>query len=430
VTHPTHDLEQQVEELLQFVYLMPVAIIKLGRTGAVEMLNPMAVQLLESLDIDSGGSTGPAIMDALSAGLSAAWDAALDAVGPVVPPLRTSFRLTDGRPLHLVLRVVKPDERCTMLAIEDVTATVEQERALQRNRQQLGFVLERIEGYCVAMLDDGGQLAEWNPSIDRMFGAEGVGLVGAPLSHLLRPPHEVEGFPPFAEVRESVQRDGLYRREAPVRHVGDKVTWGDLVVMPTVDGDGVTSGYVVVIRDVSEQHGTQERLRIEAMTDPLTGLLNRRGLASNVERLSRAPAGSGTVASWIMLDIDHFKRVNDTHGHDGGDAVLKHVAAMLTAFAREGDVVARLGGEEFVVMLPGAGLAAALAAAERLRARIEQSEPNAGGTPLRITSSFGVAVQHPGTPWGVAVQAADEALYRAKEGGRNRVVAADGASSV
>jgi diguanylate cyclase (GGDEF)-like protein len=186
----------------------------------------------------------------------------------------------------------------------------------------------------------------------------------------------------------------------------------------------------VVIRDVSEQHGTQERLRTEAMTDPLTGLLNRRGLESNVERLSRAPAGPGTVASWIMLDIDHFKRVNDTHGHDGGDAVLKHVAAMLTAFAREGDVVARLGGEEFVVMLPGAGLAAALAAAERLRARIEQSEPNAGGTPLRITSSFGVAAQRPGTPWGVAVQAADEALYRAKEGGRNRVVGADGASSV
>ena len=163
-------LARQVEELLQFVYLMPVAVMKLDAAGAVEMLNPMAVQLLEELDIDSGSSSGSEILEALSPGASRTWAASAGQRGAVSSPLRSSLRAPDGTPLHLVLQVVRPDDRCTMVTIENVTVTIEQERALLRSRQLLGSVLERIEGYCVAMLDTAGRLAEWNPSIDRMLG--------------------------------------------------------------------------------------------------------------------------------------------------------------------------------------------------------------------------------------------------------------------
>lgn len=420
------ELGQQVEELLQFVYLMPVAVIKLDAAGSVQMLNPMAVQLLESLDVDTGASSGSAIMDALSPGLSRAWQASAGRVGAVSSPLRNSFHGADGQPLHLMLQVVRPDERCTMITIENVTATIEQERELQRSRQQLGSVLERIEGYYVAMLDAAGCLAEWNPSIDRMLGGPAGHLVGLPLAELLRPPHASIGVPPFSELRDTIARQGLFRREAALQPIDGGLFWGDIVITPTVDAQGTTLGYVVVIRDISEAHQTQQRLAQDAMTDPLTGLLNRRGLESAI---AVAPAttsdGSPASAAWIMLDIDHFKRVNDTYGHEAGDTVLQQVAASMKAFARAGDLVARLGGEEFVVRLPAATLAVAVSAAERLRARIEDSELIVGGHRLRVTASLGVSTQAPGTAWSAAVQAADAALYRAKAAGRNRLVAAD-----
>jgi diguanylate cyclase (GGDEF)-like protein/PAS domain S-box-containing protein len=424
MTHSDHDPSQQVEELLQFVYLMPVAIIKLGSSGDVQLLNPIAVQLLETLSLNSGLLTGPERMDALSPGLSGIWIAARGRVGLICEPMHHSFRLAGARWLHLVLRVIRPDEACTMISIEDVTTTVEQERELHRNRQQLGFVLERIEGYCVAMLDTAGMIAEWNPSIDRMFGSSATHLVGASVGELLRSPHKVNTSPLFPQMVEVIREQGLFRRETPLKHESGRVIWGELIVTPTVDGAGATSGYVVVIRDVSEHHDARQQLLNEAMTDPLTGLLNRRGLATGLEGLARVPPSSHTIASWIMLDIDHFKRVNDTHGHEVGDMVLKQIAALLTTCSRAGDLVVRLGGEEFVVVLPGVPLTAALATAERYRNRVQISELSVGSQSLRVTASFGVCAQPRDLPWSDALRAADEALYQAKSSGRNRVVAA------
>lgn len=159
------------------------------------------------------------------------------------------------------------------------------------------------------------------------------------------------------------------------------------------------------------------RLNREAQTDPLTGLINRRGLEFSLSLLE----AEGRRFSAIVMDVDHFKRINDGHGHDTGDSVLRQLAHSMRRCCREGDLLCRTGGEEFLMLLPGADLAVAASVAERLRATI-------GDTPVApvgaLTVSLGVAHWEGTGDAAGTLAAADRALYLAKQGGRNRVVVA------
>ena len=417
------ELTAQVEELLQFVYLMPVAIVKMGSQGEVQMVNPAAVQLLEDLDLDLSTQDGLTILDALSPGLRDIWGASLDALGAICAPIKI-HRLMCGTDRHLVLKLVRPDLRCTMLVMEDVTGIVEKEREIARHRQRFSVVMEQIEGYCVVMLDAKGHMLEWNPPIDRMFGTQSQHLEGQAIDKLLNSV-EADGFQSlvFEGVKAHVNQHGSHRTEVGFRTLSGALIWGDMVATPTVEVSGRISGYVFVIRDVTDQHLARKRLLTETLTDPLTGLYNRRGLENRASIWFGSEPGKCAPSSWIMADIDHFKKVNDTHGHDAGDEVLKLFAKQLKAATRENDVIARLGGEEFLIMLAGAPIGAALDKAERIRVLIEEMTVSAGGNEFSITSSFGVIAQSPNQSWHEAVTAADAALYQAKKSGRNRVVA-------
>ncbi len=158
-----------------------------------------------------------------------------------------------------------------------------------------------------------------------------------------------------------------------------------------------------------------------AMRDPLTGLWNRRGFADIAERIWSGTPAQQQPLSLVVLDIDHFKRINDLHGHDTGDRVLVALAKSLTQHCRHGDEVARWGGEEFIVLLPGTHLAQAVGLAERLRQAVGQLDLRAGGTPLPLTVSLGVAERRPHQRLEALITEADMLLYRAKRQGRNRV---------
>ncbi len=170
----------------------------------------------------------------------------------------------------------------------------------------------------------------------------------------------------------------------------------------------------------------QEQLRHRAMRDPLTGLYNRRFLEEALDIEQRRALRRGISIGVLMLDLDHFKRFNDTYGHDAGDLLLRGVGALLRRAVREGDMPCRYGGEEFVVILPGADLAGTRRRAEALRAAIAQWDPQRDGASLGpVTASIGVAaLPLHGTDWQKVLKAADEALYEAKHAGRNRVVCA------
>ncbi len=159
-----------------------------------------------------------------------------------------------------------------------------------------------------------------------------------------------------------------------------------------------------------------------SLRDPLTGLFNRRGLSERlVEELSRARR-YGAPLSLMMVDIDHFKHVNDTHGHAIGDLVIGHVARLLTKDRRVSDIVARYGGEELVLLLPHTPLDGALSLAERLRFQIENTPCRTSGSQYHVTVSIGVALfEHGMREPADLLGAADHALYRSKREGRNRV---------
>ncbi|MFD2647569.1 diguanylate cyclase [Devosia albogilva] len=166
------------------------------------------------------------------------------------------------------------------------------------------------------------------------------------------------------------------------------------------------------------QIAREQHWRRNALTDPLTGLPNRRAFEQGMDglRVEERPA------SLLIVDVDHFKLVNDTHGHAAGDYVLQRLAATLRANLRRKDLLARLGGEELSILLPDTGVPEATAVAERLRAAVEGMEIEWQGRPLQITISIGVAVAKGTMPATTLFTQADAALYAAKRGGRNRVV--------
>jgi diguanylate cyclase (GGDEF)-like protein len=170
---------------------------------------------------------------------------------------------------------------------------------------------------------------------------------------------------------------------------------------------------------------TVERKMTEmAQTDPLTGLFNRRQMSLRLQEEVARYRRSGTDFSVIIADVDHFKSVNDRYGHDVGDRVLSRVALLFAEALRGGDAVARWGGEEFLVLLPGAHLIAAQEVAQRLRLAAEARLCDVEGLGSPLTVTFGVATFAATPSLERCLKAADEALYRGKAEGRNRVVSA------
>lgn len=174
----------------------------------------------------------------------------------------------------------------------------------------------------------------------------------------------------------------------------------------------------VMMMLVSER--TVRTHKAAAATDPLTGLLNRRGFAEAAVRLATREAGAGDAISLIAFDLDHFKNVNDRYGHPAGDEILRLFADVMGQSLRASDLIGRVGGEEFCAVLPCC-IAEAAIAAERVRQAFASCGVSIDGEPLATTVSIGIAGGRASIPLDVLIAAADAALYRAKRAGRNRI---------
>jgi two-component system cell cycle response regulator len=176
----------------------------------------------------------------------------------------------------------------------------------------------------------------------------------------------------------------------------------------------------------AEQLRTNVQASMElSVTDSLTGLYNRRYMESQTALLVENAVNRGKMLSMLALDVDHFKAVNDTHGHDVGDRVLEELANRLRHCVRNVDLICRMGGEEFVIILPDTGMDVALKVAERIRRTVSAKPIDAGARsgPLPVTVSLGVAlIESAADSMDDILKRADEALYRAKREGRNRVI--------
>ncbi|MFO0754408.1 MAG: diguanylate cyclase [Thermodesulfovibrionales bacterium] len=188
--------------------------------------------------------------------------------------------------------------------------------------------------------------------------------------------------------------------------------------------DGMLIGEILDFIDMTAEKNYQERLRLLAVTDPLTGLHNRRYVLDKLEEEFYESRRYGRTLSLLLIDIDNFKRINDTFGHPVGDEVLMELSAVLESDRRKSDVVGRLGGEEFIVVMPHTALYDAVAMAERLRERISAYPFKALPAALFLTVSIGVAsLAEAVRGTGDLLKSADTALYRAKARGKNCVMA-------
>lgn len=203
-------------------------------------------------------------------------------------------------------------------------------------------------------------------------------------------------------------------------HLDGRVLRAELTEI--LDGRGRSSGRVLTLHDVTTYERMQSRLTTLATTDPLTGLPNRRRLFDVARRWIEREGPKGTPLAVVVLDLDHFKHVNDTWGHEAGDRVLRRLAQVIAVEVRSGDMVARLGGEEFVILLPGARVDVARSIAERIRTAIEGTTVHTPQASITVTASLGLAVRTEGAyAFEALLKEADDALYRAKMAGRNRI---------
>jgi diguanylate cyclase (GGDEF)-like protein len=216
----------------------------------------------------------------------------------------------------------------------------------------------------------------------------------------------------------------MVARPMIIEQPGNDPTPVQIQVSPVIGDTPGILGTVMIIRDLSDQADLEEQLETlyhQTTLDPLTGVANRAHFDNTIREFAEAVSAGGKSFSLIICDIDHFKRVNDLHGHPAGDEALVSFASILNGHSREGDLVARYGGEEFLLLAVNCDNATAARRAEAIRESLERTAlPSLGGD--AVTASFGVTEFQPGDTPKTVISRADRALLKAKDNGRNRVV--------
>lgn len=265
-----------------------------------------------------------------------------------------------------------------------------------------------------------------SPAARTVFGYDPEAMIGRPITAFIAD----ADLPVVHEAaRAGAAREAQTPTRVRVRHPDGRLVWVEASGRTLFDPvSGRPSEILLVIRDISERKALEARLAEEALTDGLTGLANRRAFDEALEREWRRAGRDRQALSLVLLDLDCFKSFNDLYGHPEGDAALRRAAlAVKAALKRPGDFVARYGGEELAIILPGAGAAGSARVAEMIREAVEGLlTPHAGSPWGRVTASLGVAsaggaVHDTMRSPEALVLAADSALYRAKAAGRNRV---------
>lgn len=353
----------------------------------------------------------------------------------------------DGRSIDVLLHsvaVAGQDGRLMRLVyVLDITERKQAERTLQAQQQSLQAALDALrsseERYRrlfetvaqgVVYQDAQGRITSANPAAQRILGRTLAQMQGEHGDDPGWQAQREDGSPLAAESHPAAV---ALRTGEPVSDVvmgvpvpGRGLAW--LLVNATpLKRQGVVEEVYSSFEDITERVLLSRELHRQASTDDLTGVANRRSLMRRLglefERVRRSP-GSHRCAV-LAVDLDLFKQVNDNHGHAAGDAVLQQVAALMRRLTRQHDLVARSGGEEFMLLLPDASADDALALAERLRAGLHAQPLQHRGVLLAVTVSVGVSAILPGDAGVDAVLArADGALYAAKGAGRDRVCVA------
>jgi diguanylate cyclase len=287
-----------------------------------------------------------------------------------------------------------------------------------RDRDQMfRLLVQSLTDHAIYMLDPDGLVSNWNPGAERINGYAEAEIIGHHFSKFYKREDIDAGEP--ARVLEVALREGRFEREGWLVRKDGSQFWANVVVEPIRDDGGILIGFAMVMRDITERKEAAARIEYLAYHDSLTGLANRTLLADRLTRAIQYTERKGGSLAVLALDLDRFTMINDTFGHDKGDRVIALVAARLQHAVRAVDTVARVGGDEFMVMqIDVKHPADAAGLAERLIGVVSQPF-ELEGQQIDIGISIGIALYpDDGLSAGALVQNADTALYSAKaEGG-------------
>ena len=313
-----------------------------------------------------------------------------------------------------VERITWAGEDALLLGIHDVTRQHKAEQVLRQQSEALVKMFAAAPVPFVLTTADDGTVRLCNPRAADLFETTVDGMIGKSAGAYYVEPSERAAF---AHAARSGKVEGY---SVELRTEKGRTFWALLSAQPIeLDGESLL---MVGVSDITEQRRTEAELRELAMRDPLTGLFNRRTFVeAAAQEIARADR-YGQAISLALVDVDHFKRINDSYGHAIGDAVLRHLADRVRAELRKIDVVARIGGEEFVILMPETGRPAAVRVIERLRSVLGAEPVDTAGGSVRFTVSAGLVERRDREPLDELLQRADAAMYAAKAAGRHRVV--------
>ncbi len=292
----------------------------------------------------------------------------------------------------------------------DITDRIQQ----RQDRELLSTALEESADN-VLITDVDGHIVYVNRAFEEHTGYDREEVLGKNPRILNSGAHDA-GF--YRRLWDTLGRGEAFRETFVDRDKRGERFYMEQTITPVTDDRGRIVRYVSTGKDITERVEMEQELERMATTDRLTGAMNRLRFEDVLEQEMERARRYRRTLSLIMFDVDEFKQVNDRFGHDAGDAVLERLAAVVGDNLRASDQMARWGGEEFMVLSPEADLEAACEIAEKLRAELERADfPGVG----RVTASFGVSEMRPEDTPKRLLKRADNALYEAKESGRNRV---------
>lgn len=318
-------------------------------------------------------------------------------------------------------RIIKVEGKAHILSvIRDITALKEVERKLRESEERHRLLADNAADVIWTM-DLHGQRTYVSPSVEKLRGFSAQEVMKQTDEELLCPESLIlmqKGLKLASEKVGSQQTLNPFRGEFEQPCKEGSTIWVETTVSGIYNEEGRFIGMLGVDRDIAERKKMEAEIRQLSVTDKLTQLYNRLKTDETLERELERSARSEIPFSLILLDIDHFKSVNDNFGHQVGDSVLVELANILKNNVRSMDVSGRWGGEEFLIILPETDKEGAMLVAEKLRMSIDQNSFARAG---KITASFGVSVYNKDPSPETIVSRADSALYKAKEKGRNRV---------
>lgn len=295
------------------------------------------------------------------------------------------------------------------------------EALLRSQPERYAEMVRTVTAFGIYLMDRDGRVQSWNAGAANITGFDEREVVGQPFSLLLAESAQREGVAPR---NLSFAANSRHCRDEHRRRRKDGAEFYALSTLDAIrDEAGEIMGFVEVFHDISEQKAREERLYQRATRDALTGVFNRGHFTETaIQEIERARRFAEPL-SLVMIDIDHFKKVNDTYGHGVGDQAIISLAQTCSRAIRKIDSIGRIGGEEFALLLPRANKAPAYEMAQRLRLQLSEQRIRVDDREIGYTVSMGVACLLPTTrDLAELLRHADAALYQAKREGRNRVI--------